>query len=111
KVKAQQTLLKAEYELIHMGLTEDQLAQLREVKYGEPWIQPEILFFQEGQPIWIYAQIFENDLGFIAVGQKAVVSIPAYGETTTGIVKSVSPVVEPEGRTTRVRVELPNYRG
>lgn len=111
KVKAQQKLLKAEYELIHMGLTESELQQLREVKPGEPWIQPELLFFEEGQPVWIYAEIFESDLGFLAVGQKAAVSIPAYFETTPGMVTSVTPVVDPESRTTRVRVELPDYRG
>ncbi len=111
KVKAQQQLLKAEYELIHLGLTETQLRQLRQIKYGQLWVQPDLLFFDENNPKWIYAQIPENDLGFISVGQNVVVTIPTYGEKTAGIVKGVAPVVDPATRTTRVRVELPDYRG
>ena len=111
KLKAQERLLKAEYELIHMGLTQEQIAQLRKIKYGQPWIQPDLLFFEKDQPFWIYAQILESDLGFVDVGQKVSVTIPVYHETTEGIVRSVTQVVDPSTRTTRVRIELPNYRG
>ncbi|MCR4337886.1 MAG: efflux RND transporter periplasmic adaptor subunit [Candidatus Omnitrophica bacterium] len=110
KRKAMQRLVQAEYELIHMGLTEAQLQQLREVKYGQPWVEPELLFFEENQPFWIYAQILENDLGFVDVGQKAVITIPVYGETTVGVVESVAPFIDPDTRTSRVRIELPSYR-
>lgn len=110
KVRAQEKLIKAEYELIHMGLTENELSQLREIPYGQPWVQPELLFFEKNQRAWIYAQIPESDLGFIGVGQKVNVTIPAYQETTEGVIKSMAPVVDPETRTARVRIELPTYR-
>ncbi len=110
KVQAQQRLLRAESELIHMGLTEAHLDQLREVKYGQPWVQPELLFFDENYSVWVYAQIFEGDLGFVDVGQKAVVTIPAYGETTEGVVRSVAPLIDQATRTARVRIELPAYK-
>ena len=110
KVKAQQRLVKAEYELIHMGLTETDIEQLRQIKYGQPWVQPDLLFFEKNQPYWIYAQVLESDLGFIAPGQKIIATIPAYSETTEGIVRSISPVIDPATRTTRVRIELPSYK-
>ncbi len=111
KLKAQERLIKAEYELRHMGLTDTQLEQLRRIKYGQPWVQSDLLFFEKDQPFWIYAQVLEVDLGFIAAGQKVIATIPTYGETVEGIVRSVSPVVDPTTRTSRVRIELPNYKG
>ena len=110
QLKAQERLVKAEYELIHMGLTETQIEQLRKIKYGQPWVQPDLLFFEKNQPFWIYAQVLENDLGFVAPGQKVMATIPAYGETTEGIVRSVAPLIDPMTRTSRVRIELPNYK-
>lgn len=111
KRKAQERLIKAEYELRHMGINEGQLAQLREIKYGQPWIQPDLLFFDEGNPQWVYARIFESDLGYIDVGQKVIVTIPAYHEKIDGVVRNVAEVIDPESRTTRVRIELLNYKG
>jgi hypothetical protein len=111
KVKAQQRLIKAEYELRHMGLTDAQLTQLRKIKYGEPWVQPDLVFFDKDQPFWVYAQVLENDLGFIAPGQKVMATIPVYKETIEGVVKSIAPLVDPETRTSRVRIELPSYKG
>lgn len=111
KRKAGQRLIKAEYELRHMGLNDEQLRHLREIKYGQPWVEPQLLFFEPNEPVWVYAQVFENDLGFITVGQKAVVTIPAYGETAEGVVRTIDITIDPETRTKRVRIELPEYRG
>ena len=110
KVKAQQRLVKADYELVHMGITESELEQLRKIKYGQPWVRPDLLYSGENQPYWVYAQVFESDLGFVAPGQKVIVTIPAYNETTEGIVRSIVPEIDPVTRTARVRIELPNYK-
>jgi len=111
ELQAQQRFIKAEYELRHMGLTDAQLEQLRQVKKGQPWVQPDLIFFEKDQPFWIYAQVLESDLGFIAPGQKVMATVPTYGETMEGIVRSVAPVIDPTTRTTRVRIEVPNYKG
>lgn len=105
--KAQYRLVKAEYELRHMGFNDPDLEQLRLVKRGQPFVQPEILFIQEGHPLWVYAQIFEQDLGYVDVGQKATVEIPAYQESFEGIVRNVSGKIDPATRTAIVRIELP----
>ena len=111
KLKAQRRLVKAEFEALHLGITQAQLNDLRKVKAGQPWVQPDLLFFDKNHPQWVYAQILENDLGFIDVGQKAKITIPTYGETTEGIVRNVALMVDPNTRTTKVRVEMPSYRG
>jgi len=108
--KAQYRLLKAEYGLRHMGLNDDQLEQLRSIKIRQPWVQPDILFLEEAHPVWVYARIFEDDLGYVDVGQKATVEIPAYQESFEGIVRNVSGQIDPETRTAIVRIQLPRAK-
>jgi len=108
--KAQQRLIKAEFNLRHMGLTSADLVKLRQIKYGQPWVQPSLLFFNDEHSYWVYADVFEQDLGFIDVGQKAIVEIPAYGETVQGVVRAVAESVDSNTRTVRVRIELPKTK-
>jgi Cu(I)/Ag(I) efflux system membrane fusion protein len=107
---AQQRMIKAEYELVHMGISEEQLQSLRKVKYGQPWIQPEILFFREQHPFWVYASIFESEIGFVDVGQEVNIDIPAYHEQYKGVVKVVAGAVDEDTRTVRVIIEITNLR-
>jgi Cu(I)/Ag(I) efflux system membrane fusion protein len=59
--------------------------------------------------VWVEADVYEQDLSKIAVGQRVSVTAPALpGVTLPGTVAFVQPIVTGEGRTTRVRVELPN---
>jgi RND family efflux transporter MFP subunit len=59
--------------------------------------------------VWVEAEVFERDLSLVSEGQHAVVTFQAYpGETFHGSVTYVYPTVSPQGRTGRVRLELPN---
>ena len=74
---------------------------------GEPLFQ-----IADLSSVWLVASVFEQDLGYVRLGQKAAVSVTAYpGRTFTGQVTFVYPTVEPETRTARIRVELPNETG
>ena len=108
--KARERTIKAEYELRHMGFQDARLEQLRLIKYELADIQPETLFGQKWHPLLIHAGIFEEDLGYVDVGQKAIVDIPAYRESFEGIVRSVGGEVDPQTRTVIVRVELLNVK-
>jgi len=62
--------------------------------------------------VWIEGDVFEQDVGLIRVGAPARVELSAYpGRSFTGHVSFVSPVLQVETRTNRVRVELPNPAG
>ena len=62
--------------------------------------------------VWVIADVFEQDLAQVDVGQKAEVSFNALpGMTFTGKVTFVYPTVTPETRTAKVRIELPNHEG
>ena len=59
--------------------------------------------------VWVEAELYETDLGVAAIGTTAVVTADAYpGKTFRGRVTFVDPAVNPETRTLKVRIELPN---
>lgn len=62
--------------------------------------------------VWLIANVFEQDLGLVRPGQVAQVSLTAYpGRAFAGKVTFVYPTVQPETRTGRARIELPNDTG
>ena len=62
--------------------------------------------------VWVYADIYEYELSRVQVGQVVQVK-PTYlpGQIIHGAVTYVNPVVDPQTRTGRVRIELPNPNG
>lgn len=63
----------------------------------------------ELDPIWLYLNIYEYDLGWVRDGQAVDVGVEAYpGETFRGTVTFIDPAVDDATRTVRVRVNLKN---
>jgi membrane fusion protein, copper/silver efflux system len=59
--------------------------------------------------VWVLADVFEQELGMLRVGQPAAVRVDAYPDKVfNGKVTFVYPTVTPETRTAKVRVELAN---
>jgi membrane fusion protein, copper/silver efflux system len=59
--------------------------------------------------VWILADIYEYELSFVKVGQKATVSLSYDPATTlTGRVGFIYPTLDPKTRTAKVRFELDN---
>jgi Cu(I)/Ag(I) efflux system membrane fusion protein len=62
--------------------------------------------------VWLVADVFERDLGLVKLGQPAKLRIAAYPEREfAGKVAFISPTLETDTRTARVRIELANPRG
>jgi Cu(I)/Ag(I) efflux system membrane fusion protein len=62
--------------------------------------------------VWVIADIFEQDLARVRVGQTATVTIAAWpGQTFTARVSYIYPTLDATTRSTRVRLELPNRDG
>jgi len=62
--------------------------------------------------VWVYAQVFQNDLGRVKVGNVAEVTVDSWpGRTFAGHVSFISPQLDPVTRTARVRLEIPNRDG
>jgi multidrug efflux pump subunit AcrA (membrane-fusion protein) len=107
----QNKVLDAEHSLVMLGLGPAQIDKLRNVKWWKSWDQPELEIFKSNNNYWIFAQIFEQDIGFVEIGQKAVVEIPAFHETLNGVIRSVGGYIDPQTRTLRALIEVSGYRG
>ncbi|MFJ7312880.1 efflux RND transporter periplasmic adaptor subunit [Pseudomonas sp. NPDC098747] len=62
--------------------------------------------------VWLAVAIAESDAGSITVGQAVEARLPAFpGTTLSGKVSAILPETNPDSRTLRARVELPNADG
>jgi RND family efflux transporter MFP subunit len=62
--------------------------------------------------VWVQADVFEQDIATVSIGQKAKIRINAYpGELFEGRIAYVYPTLKAETRTVPVRIELANPKG
>ncbi|MDE3155719.1 MAG: efflux RND transporter periplasmic adaptor subunit [Acidobacteriota bacterium] len=85
----------------------DQALQGMYVKAGMPLYKTVDL-----STIWVDADIFENQIPWMRLGQRASVTLPSEpGRTYTGRVRFIYPYLDPKTRTMRVSIEMPNPGG
>ena len=121
--------------LTALGMTRRQIAQLREsgtvsrlvgvyapqsgvvtalnVREGM-FVQPNdtTMSLVDLSTVWVLADVFETQAGWVAPGQRAIMTLPAFpGETWEGEIDYVYPIVETRARTVRVRLRFPNPGG
>jgi cobalt-zinc-cadmium efflux system membrane fusion protein len=59
--------------------------------------------------IWILCDVYENDLGNVRLGEKADIRLNAYPDKVfTGTINNIGPVLDPNIRTVKVRIEMRN---
>jgi cobalt-zinc-cadmium efflux system membrane fusion protein len=59
--------------------------------------------------VWILCDVYENDIPRIHVGQEALIHVNAYPDRQlTGHITDIGPVLDPNIRTAKVRIEIPN---
>lgn len=59
--------------------------------------------------VWVFAEVFQNDLGRIKPGERATLTVDAYpGRTFEGRVNFLYPQVDMTTRTARARIAFPN---
>jgi len=62
--------------------------------------------------VWVIADLYERDFAKVRVGSPATITSAAYPELTlSGRVDYIDPQVQPETRTAKLRVEIPNPEG
>jgi RND family efflux transporter MFP subunit len=62
--------------------------------------------------LWMVADIYEYEMSWIRLGQEVEVTTAAYpGETFTGTITFVDPVLHPETRSVRIRADFPSSLG
>jgi cobalt-zinc-cadmium efflux system membrane fusion protein len=61
--------------------------------------------------VWVVADLYEKDFAHVRVGASASVTTKAFTDTTLhGTVSYIDPQVNPETRTAKLRVEVPNEK-
>ena len=72
----------------------------------------ELMTIVELDPIKVEVQVLEANVGYLSEGRRADVTFAAFpGETFTGRVSTINPLVDPDFRTARVTLLLSNPRG
>jgi RND family efflux transporter MFP subunit len=74
-------------------------------------VQPETRLYSVADlsTVWIFAEVFQNDLGRIKVGDRATLTVDTYaGRKFEGRVNFIYPQVDMTTRTARVRMIFPN---
>lgn len=77
------------------------------------YVQPETRLYTVADlsTVWVYAQVFQNDLGKIKPGDSATVTVDAFpGKTFSGRVDQILPQLDMNTRTARVRLVFPNAK-
>jgi RND family efflux transporter MFP subunit len=91
---------------------EGRVADLEVVPGQHVTVGAELLTVVDLDPIKVEVSVLEAELGYLTEGRRAHVSFAAFpGETFTGRIETINPVVDPEQRTGRVTVLLPNPEG
>lgn len=82
----------------------------KNVRAGQYVKEGDVLYrIADLDPIWLYLDIYEYDLGWVRFGQTVDVTVEAYpGETFKGTVAFIDPYLNDKTRTLKVRVNLKN---
>jgi Cu/Ag efflux protein CusF len=85
----------------------------RKAVAGMRFMPGEALFqIADVSSVWVIAELYEQDIGLVKVGQEVKVKVNAYPEREfAGKVAFVYPTLNPQTRTGQVRVELANREG
>jgi cobalt-zinc-cadmium efflux system membrane fusion protein len=59
--------------------------------------------------VWILCDVYENDLSNVQLGENADIRLNAYPDKNfTGVISNVGPILDPNIRTAKVRIEMRN---
>jgi Cu(I)/Ag(I) efflux system membrane fusion protein/cobalt-zinc-cadmium efflux system membrane fusion protein len=75
------------------------------------YVQPEMKLYTiaDLSTVWVYANVFQNDVGRLKPGNTAQVTVDAYpGRKFTGRIDQILPQVDPTTRTAKVRLVFRN---
>jgi RND family efflux transporter MFP subunit len=72
----------------------------------------ELLSVTDLSEVWVVGDLYEQDFKTVTVGSQAAITTPAYpGLTLHGRVSYIDPRVDPQARTVKARIEVPNADG
>ena len=113
--EAEVELRRARFELDETSVTAPfggRVADLRVVPGQFVREGDELLTVVDLNPIKVEVQVLEAEVAFLTEGRGASLTFAAFpAETFTGAIETINPIVDPETRTARVTVHIPNPDG
>ena len=82
--------------------------------YAGMYVTPEMELYTiaDLRSVWIWADIYEDEINLVQVGQEAALTLgSAPGKALPAVVSYVNPAIEPSTRTLRVRFDVSNEAG
>ena len=71
--------------------------------------QPNLFTIADLSRVWILCDVYENDLGFLRLGDKADIRLNAFPDRSfAGRISNIGKVLDPNLRTAKVRIEIAN---
>ncbi|MBI4521034.1 MAG: efflux RND transporter periplasmic adaptor subunit [Gemmatimonadetes bacterium] len=88
------------------------VANLKVVEGQRVTAGQELFEVVDSDPVKVEVQVLEGEIGYLAPGRSGSVSFAAFpGESFAGRIETMNPVVDPQTRTARVTILLPNAAG
>ncbi len=107
-VQAQELLDSSRMKLKLMGFDEELVKALETA--GKP--DRSLLYADQGNTVWLYADIFEQEVPLVKVGDEIEVDVPGMAQKKFhGKIRSMNPVLDTATRSLRVRCVLENPQG
>ena len=101
--RAKQLLEASRLKLRLSGLSDKQIESLA----GDEGPDESLLITAEDGTVWMYADIYEQELPFVKVGQTVEASLPAEpGKVYEAEIQAIDPVLNMKTRTARIRAQL-----
>jgi len=103
--RIREMLEAAKFRLSLFGYNEKDIKKLEGI--GEP--DGNLIF--PGKNVWLHGTVYEYDLHFVKLGQRAIATTPAFpGKKFYGIVRFVEPILNTETRSAKARIEFENQQ-
>ncbi|MFH0877873.1 MAG: efflux RND transporter periplasmic adaptor subunit [Candidatus Omnitrophota bacterium] len=101
--RADDLIEKSKYKLMLLGMGADEIKTLE----AEGVAQMNLVLPQD--KAWVYADIYEYELSWVKAGQNVLITTTAYADKKfDGVIKSISPVLDPMTRSAKARIEADN---
>jgi cobalt-zinc-cadmium efflux system membrane fusion protein len=72
---------------------------------------PNLFTISNLEYVWIICDVYENNLSFVRLGEYADIRVNAYsGQVIKGRISNIGPILDPNIRTAKVRLEVRNHR-
>lgn len=89
------------------GVITDQ--EVTDAAFVQAYSAPNPFTISDLSSVWIVCDVYESDMAAVRVGQSANIKLNAFPDKVLkGVISNIGPILDPNIRTAKVRIEVPN---